>query len=147
MESYIREKKEAILEDRKNEKTVDGIKILFKPKDDDQISALVQVQQKYQNLRAEAAEDARSRQTHITKTASQMARSNAPQSMAGSAALLRERMTRDFGMIGIGDNKRPAAQQVDELSTVSGLDDEIDEWTALSKYAVFRNYQENMEKK
>ncbi len=44
MESYIREKKEAILEDRKNEKTVDGIKILFKPKDDDQISALVQVQ-------------------------------------------------------------------------------------------------------
>ena len=50
-------------------------------------------------------------------------------------------------MIGIGDNKRPAAQQVDEISTVSGLDDEIDEWTALSKYAVFRNYQENMEKK
>ena len=40
MESYIREKKEAILEDRKNEKTVDGIKILFKPKDDDQMSAL-----------------------------------------------------------------------------------------------------------
>ena len=75
-----------------------------------------------------------------------MARSNAPQSMAGSAALLRERMTRDFGMIGIGD-KKPAAQQVDEISTVSGLDDEIDEWTALSKYAVFRNYQENMEKK
>ena len=40
MESYIREKKEAILEDRKNEKTADGIKILFKPKDDDQMSAL-----------------------------------------------------------------------------------------------------------
>ena len=40
MESYIREKKEAILEDRKNEKTIDGIKILFKPKDDDQMSAL-----------------------------------------------------------------------------------------------------------
>lgn len=40
MESYIREKKEAILEDRKNEKTIDGIKILFKPQDDDQQSAL-----------------------------------------------------------------------------------------------------------
>ena len=40
MESYIREKKEAILEDRKNEKTIDGIKILFKAQDDDQVSAL-----------------------------------------------------------------------------------------------------------
>ena len=44
MESYIREKKEAILEDRKNEKTIDGIKILFKAQDDDQVSHLQQVQ-------------------------------------------------------------------------------------------------------
>ena len=40
MESYIREKKEAILEDRKNEKTIDGIKITYKSQDDDQKSAL-----------------------------------------------------------------------------------------------------------
>ena len=40
IESYLREKKEAILEDRKNEKTVDGIKILLKTQDDDQKSAL-----------------------------------------------------------------------------------------------------------
>lgn len=65
--------------------------------------------------------------------------------MAGSAALLRERMARDFGMIGIGD--KPAAQAADTMSTVSGLDDEIDEWAALNKYNVLRNFQETMEKK
>lgn len=65
--------------------------------------------------------------------------------MAGSAALLRERMARDFGMIGIGD--KPAAQAADTMSTVSGLDDEIDEWAALNKYTVLRNFQETMEKK
>ena len=139
MESYIREKKEAILEDRKNEKTIDGIKIYFKSQDDDQKSALQLVQQKYQNLRDEAAEDARSRQSHITKTASQMARSNAPQSLAGSAAMLQQRMLKDFGIIPIGDSK-PAAQNIDAISTVSGLDDEIDEWAALSKYNVLRNF-------
>ena len=139
MESYIREKKEAILEDRKNEKTIDGIKITYKSQDDDQKSALQLVQQKYQNLRDEAAEDARSRQSHITKTASQMARSNAPQSLAGSAAMLQQRMLKDFGIIPIGDSK-PAAQNIDAISTVSGLDDEIDEWAALSKYNVLRNF-------
>ena len=30
---------------------------------------------------------------------------------------------------------------------ISGLDDEIDEWAALNKYAVLRSYQENEEKK
>lgn len=53
--------------------------------------------------------------------------------MAGSAALLRERMLKDFGIIPVGDNK-PAANNADALSTVSGLEDEIDEWAALSKY-------------
>ena len=65
--------------------------------------------------------------------------------MAGSAAMLRERMARDFGMVGIGE--KPAAQAADTISTVSGLDDEIDEWAALSKYAVLRNFQETMDKK
>ena len=41
MESYIREKKEAILEDRKNEKPLDSlINNASKPQDDDQKSAL-----------------------------------------------------------------------------------------------------------
>ena len=41
MESYIREKKEAILEDRKNEKPLDSlINNSSKPQDDDQKSAL-----------------------------------------------------------------------------------------------------------
>ena len=51
MESYLREKKEAILEDRKNEKTIDSLNINSKPQDDDQKSALQQVQEKYQNIR------------------------------------------------------------------------------------------------
>ena len=40
MESYLREKKEAILEDRKNEKTIDSLNLNLKPQDDDQKSAL-----------------------------------------------------------------------------------------------------------
>ena len=40
MESYLREKKEAILEDRKNEKTIDSLNLNSKPQDDDQKSAL-----------------------------------------------------------------------------------------------------------
>ena len=40
MESYIREKKEAILEDRKNEKPLDTLNINSKPQDEDQKSAL-----------------------------------------------------------------------------------------------------------
>ena len=75
-----------------------------------------------------------------------MARSNAAQSIAGSAALLRERMLKDFGIIPIGDSQ-PAAPNPDAISTVSGLDDEIDEWAALNKYNVFRTYQETQEKK
>ena len=88
MESYLREKKEAILEDRKNEKTIDSLNINSKPQDDDQKSALQQVQEKYQNIR-EDAEYARSRRSQISKTASRVARSGAPQSMVGSAALMR----------------------------------------------------------
>ena len=65
--------------------------------------------------------------------------------MAGSAALLRERMARDFGIVGIGD--KPALQNNDAMSTVSGLDDEIDEWAALNKYAVLRSFQETMDRK
>ena len=40
MESYTREKKEAILEDRKNEKPLDSLNNNSKPQDDDQKSAL-----------------------------------------------------------------------------------------------------------
>ena len=49
--------------------------------------------------------------------------------MVGSAALLRERLEKDFG--GATDDCR---------SIVSGLDDEIDEWAALNKYAVLKTY-------
>lgn len=33
------------------------------------------------------------------------------------------------------------------MSIITGLDDEIDEWAALNKYAVYRNFQDNLEKK
>ena len=49
------------------------------------------MQEKYQNIREEA-EYARSRRSQISKTASRVARSGAPQSMVGSAALMRERL-------------------------------------------------------
>lgn len=46
-------------------------------------------------------EDARSRKSHLfSKTASQIAKSGAGQSLAGSAALLRERLQKDFGGAG-----------------------------------------------
>ncbi len=86
-------------------------------------------------------DDARSRRScHISRTASQVARSGAVNSMAGSAALLRERLKQDFGIV----EQNPDA---DKVSQISGLDDEIDEWAALNKYAVLRSFQENQDKK
>jgi len=35
----------------------------------------------------------------------------------------------------------------DKFSTISGLESEIDEWGALNKYAILRNYKEAEEKK
>ena len=55
------------------------------------------MQEKYQSIREEA-EYARSRRSQISKTASRVARSGAPQSMVGSAALMRERLAKDFGI-------------------------------------------------
>ena len=67
--------------------------------------------------------------------------------MAGSAALLRERLRQDFG-VGPDDKPNQAYQDADEIiSQVSGLEDEIDEWAALNKYAILRSYQDTQEKK
>ena len=66
MESYLREKKDAILEDRKNghlhiqtDNTLE----------DDQKSCLQQVQDKYYSLQAQAADDAKSRTSIFSKKA------------------------------------------------------------------------------
>ena len=137
MESYLREKKEAILEDRKLDigLAAKGPRIMLKDHDDDdQKSCLQQVQDRYADYRDDVNEDANMRRSHISQTASAVARSGAPQSLTGSAALLRERLAQDFG---IGVNK-----DADANSVVSGLDDEVDEWAALNKYAVLRSYQD-----
>lgn len=59
--------------------------------------------------------------------------------MVGSAAFLRERLKQDFGIC------EPA--EADKVSQISGLDDEIDEWAALNKYAVLKSFQDNQNKK
>lgn len=87
MECYLREKREAILEDRKNHfgdlKVIlsngagntdtgkEGVEVGAVAVDDDQKSCLQQVQERYQGLREDAGgADARSRRSHISKTAS-----------------------------------------------------------------------------
>ena len=69
-----------------------------------------------------------------------MARSGAAQSLVGSAALLRERLAKDFGVS--GDTRAD-----DNRSDISGLEDEVDEWAALNKYNVLRTYQETQAKR
>ena len=151
MESYLREKKEAILEDRKiggGENHQQHLKIILQKShgndvdnnNDDQKSCLQQVQDRYQGFRDEVNEDARSRRSHISKTASQVARSGAAQSLAGSAALLKQRLEQDFGIV--QHNK-----DFDANSEVSGLEDEIDEWAALNKYDMLRAHRETQEKR
>ena len=68
-----------------------------------------------------------------------MARSGAAQSLVGSAALLRERLVKDFGV------SDPRAD--DNRSEISGLEDEVDEWAALNKYNILRTYQETQAKR
>lgn len=127
-ESYLREKKEAILQDRKQEQMGEVYGA-----DEDQKSCLQQVQDKYQSL----LEDVQERRSHVSRTGSHIARNQVTQSLVGSAALLKERLLHDFGM--------PAED--DKLSTITGLEDEIDEWAALNKYAVYRAYQDSQENK
>ena len=70
MECYLREKKEAILEDRKAEQQQSGIKIVGNAEiDDDQKSCLQQVQDRYQAFRDEN-EDARSKKSVFGSMAS-----------------------------------------------------------------------------
>lgn len=69
-----------------------------------------------------------------------MAKSGAAQSMVGSAAMLRQRLWQDFGIVEVDPND-------DQRSYVSGFEDEIDEWAALNKFALYREYQEAQEKK
>lgn len=84
----------------------------------------------------EANDDAHSyhsRRSQISKAASKVARSGAAQSLVGSAAMLRERLQKDFG---IGEHNNAD----DTKSDISGLEDEIDEWAALNKYNVLRSF-------
>ena len=60
--------------------------------------------------------------------------------MVGSAALLRQRLWNDFGIVEVDPNE-------DRVSVVSGFDDELDEWAALNKFALWREHQEATEKK
>lgn len=60
--------------------------------------------------------------------------------MAGSAALLKQRLEQDFGIVQVN-------KDYDANSNVSGLDDEIDEWAALNKYAVLRAHQEKQDQR
>jgi len=78
------------------------------------------------------------RRSHISKTSSAVAHNTGPQSFVGSAALLRDRLLKDFGF---------SPGEDDKVSVISGLDDEIDEWAALNKYAVYRSYHDNQEKR
>ena len=69
--------------------------------------------------------------------------------MVGSAALLRERLRQDFGIV---EHKQDFSNnlinpEADKVSQISGLDDEIDEWAALNKYAVLKSFQDNRDKK
>ena len=72
-----------------------------------------------------------------------MARSGAAQSLAGSAALLKQRLEQDFGIV----QHHNKGENNDANSVVSGLDDEIDEWAALNKYAVLRAHQEKQDQR
>ena len=46
--------------------------------------------------------------------------------------MLKDRLDRDFG----GNND-------ETTSVVSGLEDEVDEWAALNKFAILQSYQAN----
>ena len=127
MEAYLREKKEAILKDRKDQEQP--------VVDEDQKSCLQQVQEKYSEFKEDRIE-ALSRKSQISrKDASVVAKSGVAQSLVGSAALLRQRLWNDFGIVEVDPNE-------DQRSYVSGFDDEIDEWAALNKYALYNEYKE-----
>ena len=76
MEAYLREKKEAILRDRRNQTTIElaDARPTGMVLEDDQKSCLQQVQEKFKTLREEVA-DARSRAQTISKAGSVTARS------------------------------------------------------------------------
>ena len=67
--------------------------------------------------------------------------------MVGSAALLRERLRQDFGIVEHKQDFSNLNPEADKVSQISGLDDEIDEWAALNKYAVLKSFQDNRDKK
>ena len=117
-ETFIREKKDAILEDRKNN-----------VQEEDQQSHVSAVKTKYQAL-GQLVEQRSIANGMAKSIASMKSQAKKEGSMAGSQVQLNNRMDRDF----------PVAEEQDQMSTVSGLESEIDEWAALNKFAVLKEY-------
>ena len=118
-EAYVKEKKEAILEDRKSVGALDDAK-----------SHVSAVRERYAGLDNEV--DARSRASLAANSI--IARSqatNCDKSITASALLLKERLKRDFP----NPPEFSQPKEGDKLSIVSGFESEIDEWAALNKYA------------
>ena len=137
METYIREKRAAILEDRKQANEPQRTSLLNE--EGDLRSNLEKVQGKYAHLAEEA--DARSRRSAIGGSI------GAP-SQVGSRAgigLSRDRL-KDFDKAN-GIKPEFFNTVSEKMSCVSGLQSEIDEWAALNKLQVLRQHQEAEQKK
>ena len=127
MEVYLREKKAAILEDRRIENGPQYTSL--GNQEADQKSNLEKVQEKYANVAQEM--ENRSRRS--------IANSIAAASQIGSRAsnnLNKERL-KDFDGVN-GADKFFKTQQSERMSCISGLDSEIDEWAALNKLQTLR---------
>lgn len=137
METFLREKKEAILEDRKCASPA-----VF---EEDQKSKVEQVKEKYAHLAQEA--EARSR---VSKARSIGGRSAKPgdQASVTSAMRLKDRLNRDFGApTSAGPKAVPCIVTDDTITVVSGFEDEVDEWAALNKYNMLVQYQKAQQAK
>ena len=66
-------------------------------------------------------------------------------SMPGGAGGLKDRLLTDFGIQAAQDHL--AQQQYDKISQVSALDSEIDEWAALNKYAVLKDFEDKQDQR
>ena len=93
----------------------------------------------------EANEDARSRRSVAMSKASAKASQKSRMSMPGGAGGLKDRLLTDFGIQAAQDHL--AQQQYDKISQVSALDSEIDEWAALNKYAVLKDFEDKQDQR
>lgn len=99
----------------------------------------------------EANDDARSRRSvALSKATAALAASinkggKDQQSAAGGNKELKERLLKDFGIQAVQDHL--AQQQFDQISQVSALDSEIDEWAALNKYAILKDFEDKQDQR